>query len=201
MTERGSHVLDAAVGVVAEGGLDALSMRTVAATAGVSLAQVQYYFGSKEQLMAATFEHVASAVERAAIDIDVTGEPGQVLRAMLELWLPIDQARARQVRVWLAFTAAAATSRALASVAAELDRELRSGFAELLRSAQESGAVAEAADIDAEASLLLAMVDGLVVQALMLPERRRRRFLERGLRAYLSRLLPDTDTMGGESQR
>ena len=41
---RGDHLLDALVAVAAAGGMAAISVRAVAAEAGVSIAQVQYYF-------------------------------------------------------------------------------------------------------------------------------------------------------------
>jgi AcrR family transcriptional regulator len=44
------HVLEAVIDVIAERGLEAATMRNVAAAAGISLAQVQYYFHSKDNL-------------------------------------------------------------------------------------------------------------------------------------------------------
>jgi len=69
----------------------------VAATAGVSPTQVQYYFRSKDELVAAAFEHVGEGVERGveqrAHEVDRSGNPREVLRRPLHLWLPLDEAR------------------------------------------------------------------------------------------------------------
>jgi AcrR family transcriptional regulator len=185
---RGAHVLDAALRVIAEDGFAALSMRTVATAAGVSLAQVQYYFRSKDELLAAAFEHVSADVVDRARQVDTAGPTREVLRALLHVWLPLDEQRERAARVWLAFTAAAATSPTLGPSNAALDADLRTGFTELLREAQTSGELPADRDPDLESALLLAVVDGLVVQSLALPAERRAALLVEALDTHLNRL-------------
>jgi AcrR family transcriptional regulator len=167
--KRGTHVLQAVVEVVADHGLDGVSMRTVAAAAGISLAQVQYYFRSKDELLAAAFQHVGAGVEQRAADVDTAGHPRDVLRRLLRLWLPLNEARARDARVWVAFTAASATSAALRTINLAIDHDMRSWFAEFLRRAQLSGHLDAGLDPEVEGALLLALVDGLVLQALACP--------------------------------
>lgn len=166
---RGAHLLDAVVRIVAEGGLCAVSMRAVAVEAGVSLAQVQYYFHSKGELVAAAFEHVSDGVEQRAAGVDDTGSSQEVLRRLLELWLPLDAERARDARVWLAFTASVASSEPLRTINIRLDRALRAGFADLLRAAQAAGELDPTLDPEVHAGVLLAVVDGLVTQAVIAP--------------------------------
>jgi AcrR family transcriptional regulator len=185
---RGAHLLDAALDVIADEGFASLSMRSVATAAGVSLAQVQYYFRSKDELLAATFEYVSDDVIARASAVDISRPARDVLRALLEVWLPFDEARSRAGRVWLAFTAAAATSATLGPMNAALDAELRGDFADLLRHAHAAGELDPDVDIESEAALLLAAVDGLVIQALALPTTDRADFLTTGLEAHLSRL-------------
>jgi hypothetical protein len=104
----------------------------------------------------------------------------------------LDEARAKDARVWLAFSAAAATSPALKEIAAATDTELRVAFARLLDAAAAEGDLPEVTDTETEAGLLLAVVDGLVVQALALTEPARARFLTESLDAHLSRLFNAT---------
>jgi AcrR family transcriptional regulator len=181
-------VLDAVVEVIAERGLEAATMRNVAAVAGISLAQVQYYFRSKEELVAAAFHHLTRAFDEKLATVDLSGPPRKVLRDALELWLPLDESRARDARVWLAFSAAAATSTALKEIAAATDHELRIAFARLLDAAVAEGQLGEVVDTESEAALLLAVVDGLVVQGLALPTSARSAFLVAGLNTHLGRL-------------
>ncbi len=47
-------------------------MRTVAGAAGISLAQVQYYFRSKDELVAAAFRHVIQLFDTKLATVDLT---------------------------------------------------------------------------------------------------------------------------------
>ncbi|WP_133805112.1 TetR/AcrR family transcriptional regulator [Kribbella caucasensis] len=185
---RGVHVLAAVLEVIADRGLEAATLRTVAAAAGISLAQVQYYFRSKDELVAAAYRHLTERFDEKLATIDLSGPPRKVLREALDLWLPLDEERARDARVWLAFSAAAATSTPLRQIAAATDTELRFAFARLLDAAIADGELAEVADTEAEAALLLAVVDGLVIQALALPETERAEFVTFSLDTHLARL-------------
>jgi AcrR family transcriptional regulator len=181
-------VLDAVLDVIAERGLEAATMRTVAAAAGISLAQVQYYFRSKDELVASAFRHVTERFDEKLATVDLSGPPRKVLRQALELWLPLDDDRARDARVWLAFSAASVTSPVLAGIAATTDAELRVAFARLLDAAIADGDLAEVTDTETEAGLLLAVLDGLAIQGLTLPVEKRTEFLTQSLNAHLGRL-------------
>jgi AcrR family transcriptional regulator len=63
-------VLEAACRVIAERGADATRFADVAAESGVPISTLQYYFGSREDLLVAAFRH-ASGVEMAALEADV----------------------------------------------------------------------------------------------------------------------------------
>lgn len=188
---RGAHVLDAALDVIATRGFDGLSVRAVAARAGVSSAQVQYYFRSKDELLAAAFEYVGADVARRAELVETSGTRRELLRALLEVWLPLDEARTRSARVWLAYTAAAATSPSLGPMNATMDARLRTGFADVLSEARAGGELGAGVDVEVEAALLLAVVDGLVLQALALPADARAELLLTGIDTHLDRLFGD----------
>ena len=63
-------VLEAARRVIAERGADATRFADVAAESGVPVSTLQYYFGSREDLLVAAFRHASSA-EIAALETDV----------------------------------------------------------------------------------------------------------------------------------
>lgn len=50
------QILDAVLEVAAGRGLEAVTVRSVAERAGVSPAQVQYYFRTKDQMLVSAFE-------------------------------------------------------------------------------------------------------------------------------------------------
>src|SRR5277367_1475943 len=57
--ERRRQIADALLRAAAARGLHATGMREVAAEAGVSLRLVQYYFGTKEELLLAAMQYLA----------------------------------------------------------------------------------------------------------------------------------------------
>jgi AcrR family transcriptional regulator len=63
-------VLEAAGRVIAERGADATRFADVAAESGVPVSTLQYYFGSREDLLVAAFRH-ASGAEIAALEGDL----------------------------------------------------------------------------------------------------------------------------------
>jgi AcrR family transcriptional regulator len=63
-------VLEAACRVIAERGADATRFADVAAESGVPISTLQYYFGSREDLLVAAFQHASSA-EMAALAANV----------------------------------------------------------------------------------------------------------------------------------
>jgi AcrR family transcriptional regulator len=63
-------VLEAACRVIAERGADATRFADVAAESGVPISTLQYYFGSREDLLVAAFQHASSA-EMTALEADV----------------------------------------------------------------------------------------------------------------------------------
>ena len=65
-------VLEAAGRVIAERGADATRFADVAAESGVPVSTLQYYFGSREDLLVAAFRH-ASAAEIAGLETEIAG--------------------------------------------------------------------------------------------------------------------------------
>src|SRR5215472_17324054 len=65
--ERRRQIADALVRRAATRGLHATGMREVAAEAGVSLRLVQYYFGTKEELMLAAMQYLAVQFSERAL--------------------------------------------------------------------------------------------------------------------------------------
>jgi AcrR family transcriptional regulator len=165
---RAEHLLDATLTVLAEQGAGALSVRTVAAVAGVSPAQVQYYYRTKQDLVRAGFEY---ASEQFFADIRAAA-PTSLYDFVLQ-WLPLDERRERRARVWLAYAATAVVDPALAEESAALDVELRQWFA--------NAGLAEDA-----AAQALALVDGVTLQCLMLPMADRAALVERTVVPFLA---------------
>ncbi len=73
-------VLEAAGRVIAERGADATRFADVAAESGVPVSTLQYYFGSREDLLVAAFRHASGTeIEALEAEIEALGDPWQQL--------------------------------------------------------------------------------------------------------------------------
>jgi len=67
--ERKEHILEAAAGVVNRDGYEGATTRTIAEAAGVNIAMLNYYFGSKEALLS---ELLAYSAGRALVTVNAS---------------------------------------------------------------------------------------------------------------------------------
>jgi TetR/AcrR family transcriptional regulator, transcriptional repressor of bet genes len=147
-------------------GLDSVTIRGVAAEAGWSPGALHHYFADKEQLLLFAFRTVADRIgRRVETARETAGEPLELARAMLAIGLPLDAERRDETRVWFAFLGLALTRPPLARAQRLAYRAWRRLVADALRDAQERGDVDAAVDVEREAAGLVALVDGLAVQA------------------------------------
>src|SRR4051794_24296810 len=91
--ERRREIAEAVCRITAKGGLASATFREVAVEAGVSVRLVQYYFGTKDQLLLATQQHVAArATKRLVARVERTGDsPREILHAVLTSFIPDDE--------------------------------------------------------------------------------------------------------------
>ncbi len=167
--ERRRQIADALLRTAATRGLHATGMRDVAAEAGVSLRLVQYYFGTKEELLLFAMQQLAAQFsERALTRIRRTGETGgpasprDIIAAILTEGLPADDERRTFTIIYTAYLALSLTNPALAI--APLVRNSSAVIdvvAAQLRAAQAAGDTPAHLDPDTEAVSLLTMSAGL----------------------------------------
>jgi len=147
-------------------GLDAVTIRGVSAEAGWSTGALHHYFSDKEELLLFAFQTVADRVgRRVAAAREEAGEPLELARALLAIGLPLDDERRDETRVWFAFLGLALTRPPLARAQRLAYDAWRRLVADALRDARERGDIEEDVDVEREAAALVALVDGLAVQA------------------------------------
>jgi TetR/AcrR family transcriptional regulator, transcriptional repressor of bet genes len=152
--------------VAAHEGLEAVTVRRVAEEAGWSTGALVHYFPDKEELLLFAFRTVADRVGRRVAETEaMTSDPLELARAMLAEGLPLDRERQEEVRVWFAFLGLALTRPALARAQRVTYRAWRDRVADHLGAAQRDRAIRPDADPAAEAAALVALVDGIAVQA------------------------------------
>jgi AcrR family transcriptional regulator len=152
--------------VASRDGLEAVTIRGVAAEAGWSTGALHHYFADKEELLLFAFQTVADRVgRRVETARETAGAPLELARGLLAIGLPLDDERRDETRVWFAFLGLALTRPPLARAQRLAYQAWRRLVTYALREAQEQGDVDEAVDVEREAAGLVALVDGLAVQA------------------------------------
>lgn len=155
--ERRARIADALLRVAAGQGLEAVSLRHVAAEAGVSVGMVQHYFRSKDEMM-------LFALARVSENVVGRLEQGGSLRALLLQMLPLDPQRRMEGQVSLAFAAYAAVRPEVGAGLRDGAAGLRDHVAGIIGS--ERGGGDTPVDARMAATALLALVDGLGVHVL-----------------------------------
>jgi DNA-binding transcriptional regulator YbjK len=157
--ERRRTVSAAAGRVLARDGLGALSVRNVAAEAGLPPSTVRYTFPTqssvREHALALVFDGTAARI--GALPADLTGR-ARAHAVLVEL-LPLDDERRVELDVYLALGTAALTDAELRPVHDRVVDEMREWCGQVLRAVG-----VPKADMSYEARRLHALVDGLAMQ-------------------------------------
>ena len=192
---RRQEVVEAVFRIVAADGLERASLREVADEAELAVGSVRHYFASSDELLAHSFgvvvdrivRRLTAADERLAEVQPGTPEHHQGVLTLLGEFLPLDEERAVDACVWMAFKSAARTKpflapqadrshRAVAAIVGRIVMELSSGVgpdAAAAATASDDAAADAAPDqqrLVTEAERLLATLDGLTLHALLQPE-------------------------------
>ncbi|MGV9775044.1 TetR/AcrR family transcriptional regulator [Streptosporangium sp. NPDC003464] len=168
---RRRQIAEAVWRLATRGGLEDVTLRQVAAEAGVSARLLQYYFGTREQLLLGALEILNDdAEQRARRRLMLLGEaPGMhaIVRGVLLELLPLDDERRNRHLVYVAYFVRFLTDPALAEAAHDAPRALENLVADLIAQAKELGQVPRDVDVAAEAAFLVAGADGIQSSVLL----------------------------------
>jgi len=156
-------VLEAACRVIAERGADATRFADVAAESGVPVSTLQYYFGSREDLLVAAFRHASSA-EIAALEADVAAisDPWQQLETIIVRSLTGYQPDAPEGgRLWIESWHFGIRDAEMRADALRDNTAWRQLVAEVVRHGIERGTFGHRYDPDKVAVLTIAATDGM----------------------------------------
>jgi AcrR family transcriptional regulator len=169
------RVLQAALDLIIEVGIDHVRLAEIARRAGMSSGQVMYYFTSKEHILLETLawqEH-QDTVRREAALAKVTGTWRQLER-FIELYLPATHPDPSWI-LWLEAWARAPHNRQVSRFLEELLNPWRDDLAALVARGVQEGAFAPPAD-DFNRRFI-ALLDGLALQRLQRMEETSRKHL------------------------
>ncbi|MDQ2756898.1 MAG: TetR/AcrR family transcriptional regulator [Actinomycetota bacterium] len=148
---------EAVVRVLAHGGFEAATVRSVAAEAGVSAGAVQQQFATKDALLLAGVRLMTTRFAERTARIPAPATPRELTRALLLHALPLDDERREDALVWSALVDRAGRSPEVGAAVRAVDAEALDGLTDVLGSAYVPGAARAAA-------LLLAVCDGLAAR-------------------------------------
>ncbi|WHT20654.1 TetR family transcriptional regulator C-terminal domain-containing protein [Crossiella sp. CA-258035] len=167
--QRRRMIAEALLRLVARDGIETVSVRTVAAEAGMSAGAVQKYFATKEEIFEFALELTGERLERRWATLSADGDYLTLLRDLLLETLPLDAERRAEMIIVTAFTARAAVRADWSERLHANDRDMRTATAAYLRTAQEAGQVRADLPVPTLADLLLALSDGFALRLLHLP--------------------------------
>ncbi|WP_342762706.1 TetR/AcrR family transcriptional regulator [Dermabacter hominis] len=170
LTGTAALIADAAIRVMVNKGLDALSVRNVAAEAGVAPGTVQYRMGTRDDIIAKAFMRSIQRQEsRALRETDATDFHAVIHSRLAEL-LPIGPVQREDAAVWVIVGAAASTREWLADLYdAEVER-FRARVSNGLAAAEQHGRLNSRLSPEQGARLVTALVNGLTIDYLNGPK-------------------------------
>ncbi|WP_417842528.1 TetR/AcrR family transcriptional regulator [Thalassospira sp.] len=164
--QRRATILNAFVAVAIRDGLHTVSLRQVAAEAGISLRLVQYYFKTKAGLMQAGLSYLEQqSNERWKKRLTVaTHQPTirATLQALCAEALPNDRASREFQLLWMSYTILALTTDDFPDQSfTRAPNRLHQTVTGLLQSGIENGEFDHTLDANDEAGILLGLIHGL----------------------------------------
>lgn len=170
LTGTAALIADAAIRVMVNKGLDALSVRNVATEAGVAPGTVQYQMGTRDDIIAKAFMRSIQRQEsRALRETDATDFHAVIHSRLAEL-LPIGPVQREDAAVWVIVGAAASTREWLADLYDAEVESFRARVSNGLAAAEQYGKLNSRLSTEQGARLVTALVNGLTIDYLNGPK-------------------------------
>jgi TetR/AcrR family transcriptional regulator, repressor for uid operon len=160
--DRRARILDAAEHCFVRSGFHRTTMQDVAAEAGMSPGNLYRYFPSKDAIVAGLAERDRARVTADFAEIVGADDFVEGFRALGRKHFE-DEPRERAV-LCLEIWAEATRNPAFSALVGEFDRDVHDRMVTLFGQAQERGVIAAGVDLDALATLISTMADGLFVR-------------------------------------
>lgn len=163
--QRRSMILEAFMAVAAREGLHAVSLRAVAAEAGISLRLVQYYFDTKAGLMQSGLTHLedmSNECLRARLQSSGQSPTARgTLEALFAVALPTDVESRQFHLLWTSYAMLAMTDPEISDLTfVDSPNRLQERIASVLEKGKAEGEFHHALNLKAEVSILVALIHG-----------------------------------------
>ncbi|MEO3783200.1 TetR/AcrR family transcriptional regulator [Actinocorallia sp. B10E7] len=166
--ERRRHLAGAVLHLIGARGLEAATLRAVAAEAGVSMGAVQHYFKTKDEMVLFAMEHnqhlLAARVRKRFAE--PPGSAREWFRRVIQEMLPTSEESRAGARLYAALQARAVVDPAMASLAVHAIEGATAFYRARLEDVRQEGGLPADLDVDREARSLYSTVSGLVAPLL-----------------------------------
>lgn len=167
--EAERRLLAAAVRLVAERGLERLTLTDIGEAAGYSRGLPAHYFGSKTGLIVTLANHVVDGFVRAAERADLRGDGLEKLMGIVAFYLDSAAREPTRTRALFVLLGEGLSNPLISKSLAALNARSVRGLESNLAAAIEAGEIRADIDPSAEAVLILAALRGVVSQWLLAP--------------------------------
>lgn len=177
--------------VIARHGLEGVTMRAVAAEAGLSYGSLFHYFDSKDELLMHAVRHLMSLQTRRVNEYTSQYSGLKALEHLLCDDAIINASSRDSWLVWLTFLYKAALQASFAEMHAELIEGWLARITRLLEEAQTAGEIRRELDVRFEAMAVWAYSAGIGQLGLLHPESLPAKLQKQLISAYLEKLRED----------
>ena len=167
---RREEIAEATWRVIHAEGISGVSIRTVAAEAGISTGSIRHVFPSKTELLVHATELVG---RRARVRIQrhlAEPEPRALVLSVVEELLPLDAERRLEMEVTVALIAEAPGNARVREVLDESYEVVREVCRRLVTRLRRAGLTAPGVDVESATTVLHGLVDGLAIHLLINPD-------------------------------
>jgi AcrR family transcriptional regulator len=166
--ERRRAYADALWRVVSQHGASAISVRAVAAEAGVSPSNLVHYMPTRADMLSIAVNQLLSTATPRVPAPDASLESWAVDAVMSAI--PHTPARRRQSEVWLMLVAERSSNPDAERLLTEVQQRVAAGLAEGLQVLADAGLVGAGRHLGTETARLHALVDGLSLRSVIAPK-------------------------------
>jgi AcrR family transcriptional regulator len=182
---------DAAMRLIARHGIEGVTMRAVAAEAGLSYGSLFHYFDSKDDLLMHAVRQLTSSQTTRVNEYESQYSGLKALAHLLCDDAIVNDASRDHWMVWLTFQYKVALDKAFEELHAELVRGWLARIKGLLGEAREAGEVSESIDVDKESMAVWAYSVGVGQLGLLHPQSMSPEVQKDLISSYLDKLRPD----------
>ena len=179
---------EAAMSLIARHGLEGVTMRAVAAEAGLSYGSLFHYFDSKDELLMHAVRHSTSLQTKRVNEYTSQYSGLKALEHLLCDDVIINESSRDSWMVWLTFLYKAALQASFAEMHAELIDGWLARITRLLEDAQQAGEIRRELDVGFEATAVWAYSAGIGQLGLLHPESLPAKLQKKLICAYLEKL-------------